>query len=150
MHLLRKQDLSIYYFLTDLFSAFDFVNVVDGYPDEELKLPTISIEAQDVLPLPHELGNRVGVRNRIWDINVFGLNKAQRDEFSYLILDNLEDGIPVFDYDEGFPPPIPTKLGLLSVEDITLTVVTIFPVIQEKLYWRMSIMFSTIFNPSII
>lgn len=147
MHLLRKQDLSIYYFLTDLFSAFDFVNIVDGYPDKELELPTISIEAQDIIPTPHELGSRVGVRNRIWDINVFGLNKAQRDEFSYLILDNLEDGIPVFDYDEGFPPPIPTKLGLLSVEDITLTVVTIFPVIQEKLYWRMSIMFATIFNP---
>jgi hypothetical protein len=147
MHLLRKQDLSIYYFLTDLFSAYDFVNVVDGYPDDELELPTISIEAQDVLPLPNELGNRVGVRNRIWDTNVFGLNKAQRDEFSYLIMDNLEDGIPVYDYDEGFPPPTPTQLGSLSVDDITMTVVTIFPRIQEKLYWRMSIMFSTIFNP---
>ena len=146
MHLLRKQDLSIYYFLVDMFSAFTFVNIADGFPDDELELPTIAVEAMDVDSIPHELGSRAGLKDRFWDIEVFALNKAQRDEFSYLIMDNLEVGIPVRDYDEGFPPPEPTKLGTLDVSNLTLSVVTIFPTIQEKLYWRMSITFTTIFN----
>ncbi|KKN38965.1 hypothetical protein LCGC14_0748090 [marine sediment metagenome] len=147
MHLLRKQDLSVYYFLEDMFSAYDFVNIVDGYPDEELVLPTISVEAMDVDSIPHELGNRVGLKDRFWDIEVFALNKAQRDEFAYLIMDNLEVGVSINDYDEGFPPDvIPTKIGALDISNLTLTVVTLFPTIQEKLYWRMSITFTSIFN----
>ncbi len=147
MHILRKQDLSVYFFLVDMFSPFDFVTIVDGFPDEELVLPTIAVEAMDVDSIPHELGNRVGLKNRFWDIEVFALNKAQRDEFSYLILDNIEDGVPVNDYDEGFPPDVtPTKIGTLDINDLTLSVVTIFPTIQEKLYWRMSITFTSIFN----
>lgn len=147
MHLLRKQDLSVYYFLVDMFSAYDFVNIADGYPDEELVLPTISVEAMDVDSIPHELGNRAGLKDRFWNIEVFALNKAQRDEFAYLIMDNLEVGVSINDYDEGFPPDvIPTKIGALDISNLTLTVVTIFPTIQEKLYWRMSITFTSIFN----
>ncbi len=147
MHLLRKQDLSVYYFLEDMFSAYGFVNIVDGYPDEELVLPTISVEAMDVDSIPHELGNRVGLKDRFWDMEVFALNKAQRDEFAYLIMDNLEVGVSINDYDEGFPPDvIPTKIGALDISNLTLTVVTLFPTIQEKLYWRMSITFTSIFN----
>ena len=147
MHLLRKQDLSVYYFLVDMFSAYDFVNIADGYPDEELVLPTIAVEAMDVDSIPHELGNRVGLKDRFWNIEVFALNKAQRDEFAYLIMDNLEVGVSINDYDEGFPPDVvPTKIGALDISNLTLTVVTIFPTIQEKMYWRMSITFTSIFN----
>jgi hypothetical protein len=146
MHLHRKQDLSIYYFLVDMFSAYDFVNIADGFPDEELVLPTISIEAQDIDSIPHELGDRKGLKDRLWIIDVFGLNKAQRDEFTYLIMEDIEDGIPVRDYDEGFPPPTPTQIGGLDVRNLYSRVITVFPEIQEKLYWRMSISFTTIYN----
>ena len=144
MHLLRKQDLSIYYFLQDtVFGAYDFVNIEDGFPDKDLELPTVSIEELDLRPLQFELGNRVGKKDRFWVIEVFATNKAQRDEFSYLTVDNLENGICVYDYDEGFPPPIPTQLGRLDVNNIRSTPVIIFPALQEKLYWRRSISFST-------
>ncbi len=148
MHLLRKQDLSIYYFLKDdVFASYDFVNVADGYPDADIQLPTVSIEALDINPIEFELGNRVGRKDRLWVIDVYATNKAQRDEFAYLIVDELENGIPVHDYDEGFPPPIPTQLGALDVRNIRATPVIIFPQIEEKLYWRMSIIFSTVYHP---
>ncbi len=148
MHLHRKEDLSIYYFLVDKFSAFSFVNVSDGFPDAEMELPTISVEALDIGSPPFELGDRRGLRDRLWLIDVLALNKAQRDEFTYLILDSLENGIAVRDYDEGFPPdvPSPTQIGTLDVRDLSSSVVVIFPEIQEKLYWRMAINFATTFN----
>jgi hypothetical protein len=147
MHLHRKEDLSIYYFLVDLFSAYPFVNVADGFPDEDLELPVVSVEALDIGSPPFELGDRHGLRDRLWLIDVLALNKAQRDEFTYLIMDSLEDGVAVNDYDEGFPPDVtPTKIGALDVRDLSSTVVVIFPEIQEKLYWRMSINFATTFN----
>jgi len=43
----------------------------------------------------------------------FAQTKAQRDEIGYRILDSLEQCIPVYDYDEGFPPDTtPTNLGV--------------------------------------
>lgn len=148
MHLLRKQDLSIYYFLKDdVFLSYDFVNIADGYPDADIQLPTVSIEALDLNPIEFELGNRVGRKDRLWAMDVYATNKAQRDEFAYLIVDELENGIPVYDYDENFPPPIPTQLGALDVRNIRATPVIIFPAIEEKLYWRISIVFSTVYHP---
>lgn len=148
MHLLRKQDLSIYYFLKDdVFASYDFVNVADGYPDADIQLPTVSIEALDINPIEFELGNRVGRKDRLWVMDIYATNKAQRDEFAYLIVDELENGIPVYDYDEGFPPPTPTQLGALDVRNIRATPVIIFPEIEEKLYWRESVVFSTIYHP---
>jgi len=148
MHLLRKQDLSIYYFLKDdVFASYDFVNVADGYPDADIQLPTVSIEALDIDPIGFELGNRVGRKDRLWVIDIYATNKAQRDEFAYLIIDELEIGIPVYDYDEGFPPLTPTQLGALDVRNIRATPVIIFPEIEEKLYWRESIVFSTVYHP---
>lgn len=144
MHLLRKQDLSIYYFLRDtVFGDYDFVNVEDGFPDKDLELPTVTIEALDLTPLQYELGNRVGKKDRFWAIDVFATNKAQRDEFAYLTIDNLENGICVYDYDENFPPPTPTQLGRLDTQSIRATPVIIFPELQEKMYWRMNITFLT-------
>lgn len=145
MHLLRKQDQSIYYFLKDLFEDYSFVTVVDAFPTGEMQLPTVSIEELPLTSAPAELGSRTGKRDRMWVIDVFTKNKAQRDEFAYLILDALEIGIPVYDYDEGFPPSdSPTQLGALSIiPPIRVSNVYVFPDIQEKLYWRKSIVFST-------
>lgn len=148
MHLLRKQNLSVVYFVEDLFSSYSNVTIVDEFPDAELELPTISVRDLDIDVEAYELGNRAGLRDRIWVIDVFGSNKDMRDEFAYLILDALESGVPVYDYDEGFPPNVsPTKLGTLSPSDITITPITIFPDLVEKLYWRTQITFRTKYNP---
>ena len=148
MHLIRKRELSVYYFMKEIFDPYSFVNVVDAYPLEDMSLPTIAVEGRNIGVIPHELGNRVGLKNRLWTIDVFAENKDQQGEFTYLILDELEDGIPVYDYDEGFPPGIsPTQIGTLQVFDLESTPIYVFPQLVEKLYWRTRISFIAKYHP---
>lgn len=145
MFLERKQDLSIYYWLQDeVLTAYPTVGVVDGYPGDDLEIPSVAVVNQDIFLEPFELGNRKGQRIRVWNIEVFASNKAQRDELSSIIVNEIEDGIYVYDYDEGFPPSVsPTQLGTLHPREIVILPIRIFPDLVEKLYWRSSIRFIT-------
>jgi len=147
MFLERKQDLSIYYYLKDeiLIPPYDTVLVVDGYPEQDLVIPSVAVVNQTLTIEPFELGNRRGQRIRVWNIDVFAANKAQRDEISSIIINGLEDiRIAVYDYDEGFPPTVsPTQLGVLIPSNIEILTIRIFPDLVEKLYWRSSIRFLT-------
>lgn len=142
MHIERKKDLSVYYWLESLFSDASYVNIRDGFPSEDLELPTVAVEGGTIDLEPHELGNRNRVFKRIWFIEIFANNKSQRDDFSYRVLTALENVISVYDYDEGFPPPIPTKLGVLDPLVIKMTPIKILPEMTEKLYYRASISFT--------
>ena len=148
MNLLRKHDISIFYWLKNLFLAYPSVAIADGYPTATLTLPTVSVEALDLRSRPFELGDRRGNPIRPWAIDVFADNKAQRDEFSYFILDALESGIPVYEYDSGFSPTVVPQIGALQITEdgILLKVVRVFPGTEEKLYWRMSILFNTVYD----
>ena len=143
MFLERKQDLSIYYWLKDLMQPYPMINVNDGYPEGDLELPSVTIESQFIRPGQRELGSRTSERRRFWVIDVIALNKAQREEITSLILNDIESGIPIYDYDEGFPPPLPTQLGLLSPYDWEVITIRVFPELIEKLYWRNTIRFFT-------
>jgi hypothetical protein len=147
MFLERKQDLSIYYWLKDLMLPYPMIAVNDGYPATDLQLPSVTIETQDIKLLENELGNRHGLRERLWIIDVIGTSKAQRDEITSIVLNDIETGIPVYDYDMGFPPAVsPTQLGLLRPYDLDVRTVRIFPELTEKMYWRNAIRFLTIYN----
>lgn len=147
MDLERLQDLSIYYWLEDIFQSYPSVNIEDGYPEGDLILPTVSIEDQDITPGQGELGKRTRERNRVWIIDVYGENKAQRDEMASIILNDLENGIPVYNYNEGFPPDnSPTQIGLLMPLDWRVRTIRIFPELMEKAYWRKSVRFMTVYN----
>lgn len=140
IYLERKEDLSIYYFLKDVFSDTTFVNIVDGFPEGDLVLPTVAIEAGKIDVVGYELGNRDGLRIRKWYIDIYAKNKSQRDEFGYRLLDELKDGIPVYNYDEGFPPSVtPTKIGALDVISKSYTPIRISADVVEKLYYRATI-----------
>jgi len=144
----RKEDLSIYYFIVDLFADIgDFLNVVDGFPLEGLEIPTLSVEARSIDTAKWELGNRTRVQFRTWYIDVFAKNKSQRDELAYRLLNGLEACIPVYDYDEGFPPDVsPTELGCLEVEDLKLEIIRVFPELVDKLYYRATVAFVATYN----
>jgi len=148
MYLERKQDLSIYYWLKDdIFSDAPFINIKDGFPTEGLSLPTVAVEGSDISIGPFELGNPYGIKYRIWDIDVFGENKSQRDEYAYRILNEVENKIPVYDYDEGFPPDVtPTKLGILIPERIKMEIIRVDPNLVSTLYWRATISFVAIYE----
>lgn len=141
MQLHRKQDLSIYYWLKNLLPTF--IAVEDGFPLTDLEPPTVSIESMDIKGIPFELGGREKDK-RFWQIDVFALNKAQRDDLAYEIYAELEGGIPVYDYDEGCPPDYsPTQIGLLNCYGRENNVIHVFRELVRELYWRRSIAFWT-------
>lgn len=134
------EDLSVYYFVKDKFSSSSFVQIVDGFPEQDLKTPTISIEAGKIDVKEYELGNRDGLRVRRWYIDIFAKNKSQRDEFGYKLLNELKNGIPVYNYNEGFPPDVsPTKVGALQILSKTYDPVLVDSKISELLKYRASV-----------
>lgn len=140
IYLERKEDLSVYYFLKDVFSDSPFIAIEDGFPDKDLVLPTVAIEAGKIDVVEYEMGNRDGLRVRRWYIDIYAKNKSQRDEFGYRLLDRLKDGIPVYNYDEGFPPSVtPTKIGTLQVLSKSYNPVKISDKVVDKLYYRASV-----------
>jgi len=148
MYLERKQDLSIYYWLKDdIFSDAPFIHITDGFPTRNLQLPSISVEGSDINIGPFELGNIYGIKYRIWDIDIFGENKSQRDEYGYRILNEVENKIPVYDYDEGFPPAVtPTKIGILIPDRIKMEIIRVDPNLVSDLYWRATVSFVAIYE----
>jgi len=116
MYLERLQELSVYYWLDDLFTGTG-VDVVDSWHDGDLVLPRIAVVGENIGSSLHELGGAERY-NRIWSIEIYASTKQQRDEIGYRIFGQLrEDGhIEVFDYDEGFPPTVsPSSLGYMDV-----------------------------------
>lgn len=144
----RKEDLSVYYFINNLFEdVSEFVTIVDGYPETTLQIPTIAVESKRINTEKFELGNTKRLKIRAWVIDVFARNKSQRDEFSYRILNSLEDTIPVYNYDEGFPPNVnPSQLGCLIEDNIRLDIVRVMPQLVDKLYYRATITFTASYN----
>jgi len=137
----RKEDLSVYYFLKDVvFLSTPFVTIVDGFPEGDLKLPTVAVEAGRIDVVEYELGNRVGLRVRRWYIDIYANNKSQRDDFGYKLLDVLKDPIPVYNYDEGFPPSVsPTRIGVLSILSKSFDPIKISADVVNKLYYRATV-----------
>jgi len=136
MFLERKQDQSVYYFIKNIFAAIPAVKVVDEYPNQLLTLPTVSVENMSLTIRPFEIGNRKGRRYAMWAIDVFATSKTQRDDIAYKILETLEYNIPVYDYDQGFPPTTVPQIGVLQPEDIHYNIIKVIPALVDTLYWR--------------
>lgn len=154
MELARKIDLSVYYWLNDLMP--DMVSVYDGYPigpdgfpEGELQIPSVASVRQPLELKPFELG---GCRLSwyFYIIDVYGLTKSQRDDMAYIIQTNLDNNVPVYNYDEGFPPGIsPTRQGTLVVTgDIRSQPVYVFPELAPKKYWRAVVDFIGHYSPT--
>ena len=141
MQLNRKLDLSIYYWLISVVPAG--IEVVDGFPTGKLELPTVSIVTLDMRGKPFELGG-CDLDDSFWRIDCFAVNKAQRDELAYIIYKELEQGIPVYDYDLGFVAP--PQIGTLVVSKRNLKVIHVFEDLVEKLYFRSGITFFTYYE----
>jgi hypothetical protein len=145
MLIYRLEDLSMYYFVSDLFSSYPHIEIVTEFPKQIMTVPTISVVNGRLIEDHFELGNReTGVRTRRWFIDVFANNISQRDDFAYRILDATGDGVNVYDYNEGFPPSAsPTKVNHLSVISKSHEPLDIIPSTNEKLYYRGQIILIT-------
>jgi hypothetical protein len=103
-----------------MFSDASSINIVDSFPEEILTVPTISIDAGRIKEEHYEVGSRDRIRVRIWYIDIFAINKSQRDDFGYRILDQSKDGINIYNYNEGFPPSVtPSRIEHFDVLNIS-------------------------------
>jgi hypothetical protein len=120
MLIYRLEDLSMFFFIKDMFSDNSSINIVDSFPEQALVIPTISIDAGRLKEEGFELGDRDRIRIRIWYIDIFATNKSQRDDFGYRILDESKNGINIYDYNEGFPPNVmPSRIEHFDVLNIS-------------------------------
>jgi len=141
MYIERKQDMSVIAWLKVLFADAPFINIVDGFPNTELTLPVIAVETDTIETVPYELGNRQRLEIRNWYLDIFAMNKAQRDEFGYRIIQALENAIPVYDYDAGFVnPPV---IGSLLPDTIQMKIVRVLPELTEAMYYRSAVIFTS-------
>lgn len=147
-HLLTKEDLSVYYFLKDLFSSTNMVNVIKSFPDSKvgIKLPIIAVEHDRLTGAKFEMGSRISQLTRDYIIDIFAMTETQRDEISYKIVEELDSTIPVYDYDEGFPPDVsPSLIGGLEVLSFNMDVIRISPELldeNESMYYRAVVTFT--------
>lgn len=133
----RLEDLSMFYFIKNMFSDTSYIEIVDSFPEEILTVPTISIDAGRLKEELFELGDRNKVRIRTWYIDIFAKNKSQRDDFGYHILDQSKNGINIYNYNEGFPPNVtPTRLGHMDVLSISYEPIPVMLDEGQKLYFR--------------
>lgn len=146
MYIELKQDLSVLQFLRTLFSDAPFIKVVDGFPEEEFDIPTVALETDSITAENFEMGNREFAKQRYWYIDVYAVSKAQRDEIAYRIIHALEEKIPVYDFDQGFPPTVIPRLGVLDPDNVQLKVIKILPELTELMYYRSVVNFTTFYE----
>lgn len=145
INLFRNIERSVYYWVKDLFSISTFITVVDSFPDSLLNLPTIAVDKEFLELNQLELGTREpGIISFDWRIDIFAENKSQRDDYAYLILQNLKNRITVYDYNYGFPPSnTPPAIGVLLPNSASFMPVKVFSELTDKMYWRGLVRFKT-------
>jgi len=122
--------------------------VEDGFPEKLLAIPTISAEWEDIVGYPLEVGNRKVLKERTWYIDIFAKNKSQRDEFAYQIFNALDDGVPVYDYNEGFPENgvTPSRLGSLIPITRRIKNIEVNADLTDELYYRAAVIFEAVYD----
>ena len=144
----RLEDLSIYYWIKNKFTDYPFITIVDGFPDQTLVIPSISVEWEELEGMELELGNRRTIKERLFYIDVFAKNKSQRDEFAYKIYNDLDDGIPVYNYNEGFPENgvTPSRLGALRPLSRRVRKIGVDASLVDELYFRAVVILTAVYD----
>jgi hypothetical protein len=133
--------------LKTLFADAPFVSIEEGFPDKLLSLPTVSVEWQTIDSRPFEMGNKVQLREIKYSLDVFAKDKNQRDEFIFRVFNELDMGISVYNYDEGFPPSVsPSTLGCLIPIRKNARNIELLPTLSRELYYRASITVTMIYD----
>jgi len=137
----RKKDRSIYYWLKDdVFSDADWIKIVDAYEDDEATIPSVAIKPDIIDAEAVQMGDRRQYNIRLWYLDIYAVNKDQRADIAYRIMREIDNGIPILDFDEGFPPDVtPTQIGAIIVRQKRFTPIDVNPELVEKMYWRGSI-----------
>lgn len=80
------------------------VNVVEAFPEDEIVLPTVSIENETISERPFEIGSSSTKDMRLWFyIDVFAKRSGQRTDLIDILKNYFDNDIPVYNYNSGFP-----------------------------------------------
>jgi len=143
----RLQDLSVIYWLKNLYPSG--VTIVEGFQQQELVVPSIALENKNIMIRPFEIGNRKGLEDRYYTLDVYAVNKPQRDEFTYNLINELQNNISVYNYNQGFPPVYnPAQIGALIVGEIRSDYVKVMAELVTQLYYRATVHFVATYNPA--
>lgn len=140
----RLEDLSVYYWIKNQFLTIPGLNIVDAFPDSEIKFPTISVEWDDIIAEALELGGIDEIKQRKYYIDIFALTKTQRDELGYKLFNDLKNKIPIYNYNNGFPPIVTEQLYCFDVISKRLKNIKIIPELVQTMYYRANLTFSVI------
>ena len=146
-----NEDMSLFYYIQDLFSDKPIITVVDEFPDQDLVIPSVAVDFDEMELIPGEMGNRDRIRLKTYSIDIFAVNKTQRQEMMYLVTNALESSIPVFDYSDGFPPGVtPIQVGCMECRDILASKIPVQVMVEDgkasKLYYRAVVTFQPYYN----
>ncbi|NMC34395.1 MAG: hypothetical protein GYA36_18375 [Veillonellaceae bacterium] len=142
---LRKQEIAMVQKVKEEFTDIPFLTVYDSWPDEEIKIPSVVVDPQEIQLKEFEMGSRKRLRLRNWNIEIYASNKTQRNEVAYRLLELFEEQkIAVYDYDQGFDNP--PRAGTLLVFKIEFTPIAILPELVEKMFYRGVVSISTEFD----
>ena len=140
LELERKKDISIVYWLRDVFDDVTNIDILDEYSVKELQVPSLALQTGLITGEDFQLGDRTQKLIRLWHIDIYAKSTEQRNDIAYRLLREVDDGIPVYDYDEGFPPDYdPTQIGTIGVFNKGYTPIAVVPELLEKMYWRGSV-----------
>jgi hypothetical protein len=141
----RNEDFSVYYWLNEKFP--EVVSIVKSFPTKLLSTPTISISWENIKGYPLEIGNREVLKERLWYFDVFASNETQRDDLCYKLFNDLTNGIPVLDYNLGFPPLVVNQTQINTLVPVEREIRNLHEYIEtvdehETQYYRAVVLFT--------
>lgn len=134
------------------------VTILDAYPDDEdlkritsysdstgaadeIVLPIITLEMENLKPLSYELGSRRNKKQTHMVSTVFADTHDQRDFLIGLMDDFLDRDINLKNYNEGYTNP--SVIGTILVTDMEVIPQRFFPTPNKALRWGADIFFVT-------
>jgi len=130
----EKAHLSLITYLKGEFG--NVTKVTDSFADEELTIPTLAIDLTTINFTSFQIGDYNKLRELVWILDIYGINKIQRNSIAYKAAQALEKNIPILDFDLGFPPTSIPQIGVLVLTDLKIELLKIdFEEIKD-LYYR--------------
>jgi len=134
MFIEEKAHFSLFYKLKSEFG--NTVTVSDSYQDTPIAVPILTIDLSFIDFSKFEIGSYNYIRRVNWIVDVFAKTKNQRDSIVFKLMNILEQKVPIYDYDLGFPPtPVP-MIGSLVPNKLRIEFVKIESEEPEELFYR--------------
>jgi hypothetical protein len=140
------ENMSLVYWLRGKFGGTFDDNIMEGFPVTDLVVPSIAVEWDYAEGYELEIGNRKMEKQRFWYIDVFAVSRAQRDDFAFKIFNDIDEGIVIYNYNQGFPPTVVPSIGTMIPISKRVQNTQVLPELTDKLYYRATVSFVAVYG----